>query len=501
MSKYTLASIPLAAIPGIHGGTGSFQNPNWLVLPSSVPGSGNLQFVGKWVQVTTMLFEISDNVVPNWFGVAIPSGIQDFSKAHVFFHPMPAQAGYLDSDYATKAGIWPQLFYYMERLGYQMDGAARSQIIIMPFLKNAATDTGIFLNNWFDIVTDILTAVRAALGADDGSTLALSQIVVSSFSVGIVYSSNFRIGAPNLSTFLTEVWDFDGLFSSSSNLSRSLVSTAQYQAIKYDQDPSSGSANFHVPRPRWADYVDAPTTSTQTHSLIRDFMFLHAATVSTVGGVIDAGGAPSASSGPADSPDLSLSPSPDSTPAPALSGQPGSTPDFDGPVGSTPISGDPDSGGGPEPGVGPGFDPSFDPSSSPGSGSGSDPGLAPALGTPSVAPEATAGNPPDINPTRQIPMGKSPAVPPNIPPPIPRAIPDSTPYPPLSTIVPRSLVVSTQTPAPPSVVTTPVSLMPHTQPCDCACCCSIAAAASAVATTSTVAITAITSIVSFVKRS
>src|SRR5215472_14561633 len=113
MSLYTVTSIPLAAIPNVHDGTGTHQRPNWLVVPASVPGSGNLQFIGQWMQVTTMLFQISDNVVPNWFGVAIPNGIQDYTKANIFFHPMPAQAGYKDSDYPTKAGIWPQLFYYM----------------------------------------------------------------------------------------------------------------------------------------------------------------------------------------------------------------------------------------------------------------------------------------------------------------------------------------------------------------------------------------------------
>lgn len=317
MSKYTVTSIPLPPIAGIHGGTGTFQNPNGLVVPSSVPGTGKLQFVGQWVQVTTMLFQLSDDVVPNWFGVAIPEGIKDFSKAHIFFHPMPAQAGYKDTDYRTKSGKWPELFYYMERLGYQLDGAARSQIIIMPFLKNSATDTGIFLANWFDIVTDILTAVRAAMGADDGSTLQLTQVAISSFSIGIVYSSNFRTGAPNLSPFLAEVWDFDGLFSSSPQLSRNLVSTAQYQAIKYDQDPSAGPASFHVPWPRWSDYVDAPTTPGQTHSLIRDFMFLHAASISTVGATIQKGGTP----------DPGVTPDPGGTPAPGLTPDPGVTPE------------------------------------------------------------------------------------------------------------------------------------------------------------------------------
>jgi len=293
MSLYTVSSIPLVAIPGVHNGTGTFQDSKWLVVPSSVPGMGKLQFTGAWVQVTTMLFQLNAQVVPNWFGVAIPNGIEDFTKVNIFFHPLPAQAGYVDADYSTKGGPpgheWTRLFYYMERLGNQLDGAACNQIIVMPFLTNSATNTGIFLANWFDIVTDILTAVRSALGADDGSSLNISQVVVSSFSVGIVYSANFRASASLLSSYLSEVWDFDGLFSSTPQLSKNLVSTAQYTAIKYDQNPASGSSSYHVPLPRWSDYVVPPATATDVHGLIRDFMFLHAASISSVGGSISGG--------------------------------------------------------------------------------------------------------------------------------------------------------------------------------------------------------------------
>jgi hypothetical protein len=323
MSLFTVTSIPLAAIPNVHGGTGFHQNPNWLVVPSSVPGSAKLQFVGAWASVTTMLFELNTADCPNWIGVAIPAGIQDFTRANIFFHPLPAQAGYNDSDYASKSGKWPELFYYMERLGYQMDGAARSQITIMPFLKNSETNTGIFLANWFDIVTDILAAVRSAMGADDGSALQLSQVVVSSFSIGIVYSSNFRIGAPNLGNYMAEVWDFDGLYSTSPGLSSGLVSTASYQAIKYDQGGGSGS--FHVPLPRWSDFVAPPTNTDQVHSMVRDYMFLHAASISQVGATI-VPGAPTPAPGLTPDPAPVPTATPEPTPAPGPDPQPAPSP-------------------------------------------------------------------------------------------------------------------------------------------------------------------------------
>jgi hypothetical protein len=339
MSKYTVTSIPLAAVPGLHGGTGFHQNPNWLVVPSSVDGSGKLQFVGQWVGVTTMLFELNTADCPNWFGVAIPVGIQDFSRANIFFHPLPQQGGYSDSDYTTKGGTpphtpWPNLFYYMERLGYQMDGAARSQITIMPFLKQSASDTGIFLANWADIVTDILRAVRIAMGADDGSVLQLAEVVVSSYSVGIVYSANFRAGAPNLGTYLSEVWDLDGLFSTSNKLSTDLVSTPAYLAIKYDQNPTAGSGSFHVPLDRWSDYVAPPVNSSAVHALVGDFMFLHAASISRVGATITTSN-PAPPQGT--NPDAPMSPVPDSNPSiPPTPTSP--VPDSPAPIPSTPIS-------------------------------------------------------------------------------------------------------------------------------------------------------------------
>lgn len=297
MSSYPIASIPLAPISGVHSGTGTHQSRNWVVVPASVPGTANLEFTGADVQVTTLLYQLGAAVVPNWFGVALPHGIQDFTRLNIFFHPLPAQAGYKDADYPTKSGLWPHLFYYMEVLGYQMDGAARNQIVIMPFLTEAATDTGIFLANWLDIATDILTDVRSKMSMDDGSALQIAQVVVSSFSVGIVYSSNFRQKAVNLDSYLAEVWDFDGLYSSSSNLSKQLQSTAQYQAIKYDQIPAAGPASYHVPLPRWANLVVPPTTSDEVHGYVRDFMFLHAATVSSVGEDISAGVGSAAGSG------------------------------------------------------------------------------------------------------------------------------------------------------------------------------------------------------------
>ena len=287
MSGYPVTQVSLGAIPGVHNGTGTWHDSLWVVVPGSVPPPGPLAFAGEPLQVTTMLFAIPDNVVPNWFAVAVPAGITEFGDAHIFFHPTPAQAGYLDSDYPAKAGKWPELFYYAERLGYQLDGAARNQVLIMPFLTEGAKDTGILPGHWQQITADILTSVRDTVTGAAGPPVEAGNVAVSSFSAGIIYSDSFRRLATGLAPVLAEVWDLDGNFSSYRGLSQALRASAGCRVIQYDQIPSNDLTSFHVPLPRWARYVAPPTTAIQVHGLIRDFMFLHGASISDVGGVIE----------------------------------------------------------------------------------------------------------------------------------------------------------------------------------------------------------------------
>ncbi|HTB30124.1 MAG TPA: hypothetical protein VK715_14310, partial [Steroidobacteraceae bacterium] len=284
---YTVTETTLAPVADIHSGTGTHRATNWVVNPSSVPGSTAMTFAGLDEQVTTKLFAIAAAVVPNWFGVALPAGLSDFSRPHIFFHPTPGQAGYLDGDYANKTGKWPELFYYMERLGYQLDGARRNQVLIMPFMTEQAKNGGVLPANWHSIVTQILRRVRADIAPRVSSPISIKQLVVSSFSAGIIYSDSFRRTGTNINSVLAEVWDFDGRYSSYRAISQSLHSTAGVKAIKYDQVPSSDPDAYHVPLARWSTLVNPPTSSNEVHGLIRDFMFLDAASVTGVGSVID----------------------------------------------------------------------------------------------------------------------------------------------------------------------------------------------------------------------
>jgi hypothetical protein len=183
--------------------------------------------------------------------------------------------------------MWPDLFYYMELLGYQFDasikyfGGQANQVVIMPFLTTAATDTGIFAPNWHDIVVDILTDVRNAMGAGGSGPVVISDVVVSSFSVGYVYSEEFRARAPALSPLLQQVWDFDGYPKADSS---KLVSTGSVTAIKYDQGSEPGC--YHVPLSRWVNYPKpapdpadwpAPANGSDVHRAIINFMPVDAA--------------------------------------------------------------------------------------------------------------------------------------------------------------------------------------------------------------------------------
>ena len=276
-----IPAISLGPVPGFHSGTGLHQAARLLVDPTTVLGTAPLQFTTRQTTVTTMLFALDEAVVPNWFGVAVPPGVTDFSKAHIFFHPIPAQAGYLDSDYQAKSGQWPQLFYYMERLGYQVDGARQlgatpDQIVIMPFLTSAATDTWILPDRWQNLVTDILTGVQISTGGG-GAPITLSEVIVSSFSVGFSYSESFRRTAAGLQPLLSQVWDFDGY---PKQQSAALTGPG---IIKYDLADEPGS--IHLPPPRWTNLSAAPQPPNQDdlavtedlHHWVLKYMYLHAA--------------------------------------------------------------------------------------------------------------------------------------------------------------------------------------------------------------------------------
>jgi hypothetical protein len=141
-------------------------------------GATPLDFETRQVVFSALLYELRErdspgvaaNVVPNWFGVAVPDNITDFRNVILYFHPNPSQggAGYNPSQYQTKSGPpgtnWKELFAYVDRLGDQLAGAVTSpqlanQIVILPFMRQFR-DVGILPQFWYHIVRDILDDIR-----------------------------------------------------------------------------------------------------------------------------------------------------------------------------------------------------------------------------------------------------------------------------------------------------------------------------------------------------
>lgn len=273
------------------------------------PVNGPLTFVSRAVHVTTFLYEIEDEVAPNWFGVAVADGISDFTRPTIFFHPNPDPAGYKDGpqskiyygkrdpdapgltdDERDKRRHWHKLFEYVDRLGQQLAGAVSfgaspNQIVIVPFLPASIISTcGILPAHWKPIVTDICGDIRQKL-TGVGGTLALTNVAVAGYSFGYTWSKTFRdraqIAAPGvLSGLMKQVWAFDGDQSA-------LVSVAgQFRAIKYDQSGAANTSltNVHTGIGRWGSLPDPMPDEepgllarNDVHHLIRDFLFLDAA--------------------------------------------------------------------------------------------------------------------------------------------------------------------------------------------------------------------------------
>jgi hypothetical protein len=166
-------------------GTGRQQATNKNLLDTaSVSGSGAFAYLHDDVKFATLLYELVDlqnNPVdgntfsPNWFAVAVPEGITDFTNVVIYFHPTPGQAGYFDSDYASKSngGIathsnWKDLVGYVDRLGGQLGGAVKTaaatpnQIVILPLMRISNVDggssvpAGVLPRQWYYLVNDIL---------------------------------------------------------------------------------------------------------------------------------------------------------------------------------------------------------------------------------------------------------------------------------------------------------------------------------------------------------
>ena len=308
----------MPAVEGHHRGTGSHTVHKLLLDPSSLFNlstgaavNGPLKFVDRDVHCTTLLYELDADVIPNWFAVAVPDGVTDFTRPTIYFHPNPDPPGYkegpqgsiyfgkkdpdapgLSDDDRNKRRKWWQLFEYVERLGLQLAGAVQfgatsNQIVILPFMTLSTLDTGgILPKHWLPIVTDILGDVRQRV-ADIGGTLTVSNVVLAGYSYGHTVATRFRenaqLQAPGVLKGLTkQVLGFDG----SPSMSNLASVPGQMKAIKYDQSGAANTspADVHLALARWSQYPNPVPdeqpplpAGTDVHHLVRDFMFLDAA--------------------------------------------------------------------------------------------------------------------------------------------------------------------------------------------------------------------------------
>jgi len=245
-------------------------------------------FVFQWVGVagtgSIHYFQLDAPVVPRWFGVLVPEDTTEFDRVYVFFHPTPAQAGYVDAEYQS-FGRWRGIFHYLsDDMAVQFCAAGTGRVLVMPLLTQAAAaDCGVFPQRWPEVLGCILG--RLAHGVESGAPFQrVTDVVVSSFSSGITYSHEFRKRA-NLGSRLAGVIDFDGVISTYSALSQALTGPAgrvvkvQQSTVSAGTVPSLAAANvFAVPLPRWGgpwDGVFDPNPGTallQIHGVIPQTM-------------------------------------------------------------------------------------------------------------------------------------------------------------------------------------------------------------------------------------
>lgn len=284
---------PPFPVPTLPGNTGAIRpltaQPNmattvnkvaWIPIPFSLQS----EWVIKWSAVQgngkVHYFELDEDVVPNWFAVLVPNNVTSFDKIHIFFHPTPAQAGYVDARYKTKTG-WSGVFHYMsDDFAVQFCGAQTGRILIMPLMTQGAAETcGIFPARWESLVTQML-------GQISSSPATISSVVVSSFSSGITYSAAFRRNA-GLGGRLRGIIDFDGLYSTYRHHSHALPSTAirMWQSVGTPQTlPQFVSKNiFPLPAPRWqgvgGPYTGRILQGIQIHGAIPHYMMHFAASL------------------------------------------------------------------------------------------------------------------------------------------------------------------------------------------------------------------------------
>jgi hypothetical protein len=236
----------------------SVKKSAWTPVESSLIKDQVFQWTSVAGSGTIAYFELTENVVPRWFGVLVPTGLTRFDRVHLFFHPTPAQAHIKDSDYATLGGFANVFHYLSDDFGAQFCAAGTNRVMVMPLMtQSAAGDCGVFPQRWESILNQIFALLGSKNGGQPAAPSTIQSVVVSSFSSGIAYSHQFRQRA-QLGARLSGVIDFDGIFSTARSNSAALSGPAGH-VVRMQQGSSPEARlpilavqnNFPLGRPRW----------------------------------------------------------------------------------------------------------------------------------------------------------------------------------------------------------------------------------------------------------
>jgi len=252
----------------------------------------------------------SPTFVPIRIAAVVPGGLKEFTRALIFFHPLPTkQAGYEESQYAAQTGGWRKIYRYCDQQGVQLAAADRKLVLIFPIFNLASTETcGRFPLEWKSLIEEIMVLIRKSHtpGLANEAKPKLTEVVTASFSAGVKYMHTFLTKATDLSGSLKEVYDYDGRFSTHRILSEKL-GVHGAKVVIYDQRPTKetdivkefdAGKGIHVPEPRWRDLPDNRTSfldipiddlarpidgSRVVHGAIPRYLMFHSLKKSTVG--------------------------------------------------------------------------------------------------------------------------------------------------------------------------------------------------------------------------
>lgn len=244
---------------------------------ASLPGSDPLRKAVVGAQYTRKLVRVDQSSI-KWYGVVVPQSLNPGCIPHVFFTPTPHQGGYHDPGYDSFAS-WGQLWDdYTSRMGGQMCAATSDQVLVIPFYRNAQSQSlGDFSSNWQEVIAAVVSAALDAVKPMFlRDTFTFDRIVSSSFSNGWVAHKNFNasLGAAAMTRV---AFDLDGAAAQPTSLTWRPQSGVKYLNRPVpNRQPNPLGGDFYVGG-RWSeiDKIYAPPDRSKTHHMCSAHLLFH----------------------------------------------------------------------------------------------------------------------------------------------------------------------------------------------------------------------------------